>query len=149
MLSAEALAGLPEIGEGFDLAAALAPHVGEGDVVVVAHKVVSKAEGSVVALAGVEPSPEAQRLAAEHGKDARLMQVILAEAAEIVRARPGVLICRTRHGFVCANAGVDTSNAPEGAVVLLPRDPDASARRLRAALSVRCGIVIANSFGRA
>jgi coenzyme F420-0:L-glutamate ligase/coenzyme F420-1:gamma-L-glutamate ligase len=149
MLSAEAVPGLPEIGEGFDLAAALAPHVRDGDVVVVAHKVISKAEGRVVELDKVQITGHALALANEHGKDPRHVQVILDESAEIVRSRPGVLICRTHHGFVCANAGVDTSNAPEGSVVLLPRDPDASARALRAALPARCAAVVVDSFGRA
>src|SRR4051794_5544083 len=155
MLSAEAVSGLPEVGEGFDLAAALAPHVSDGDVLVVAHKVVSKAEGAVVRLENIEPHERAYELAAEHGKDPRHVQVILDETAEIVRSRPGVLICRTHHGFVCANAGVDTSNAPEGCVITLPRDPDASARRLRAAIGGKKGsvpffsVVIADSFGRA
>ena len=93
---------------------------------------------------------EATALAVEHRKDPRHMQAILDETADIVAARPGVLICRTRHGYVCANAGVDTSNAPPGCVVLLPRDPDASARALRHALHpVHCAVVIADSFGRA
>lgn len=149
MLTAEAIGGLPETGAGDDLAPLLAPHVRDGDVLVVAHKVVSKAEGAVVALADVEPGARARELAAEHGKDPRHVQAILDQTAEIVRARPGVLICRTRHGFVCANAGVDRSNAPEGCVITLPRDPDASARRLRAGLGASCGVVIADSFGRA
>ncbi len=149
MIAARAVDGLGEVREGDDLAAALAGHVGPGDVVVVAHKIVSKAEGRVVRLDTVEPSPRARALAAEHGKDPRHVQVILDESAEIVRARPGVLICRTRHGFVCANAGVDASNAAEGSLVLLPREPDASARALRRALAVRCAVVVADSFGRA
>ena len=155
MLSAEAVAGLPEVGEGFDLAGALAPHVGDGDVVVIAHKVVSKMEGAVVRLEHVEPHERAYELAAEHDKDPRHVQVILDESAEIVRSRPGVLICRTHHGFVCANAGVDTSNAPDGHLVLLPRDPDASARRLRTTIAAKRGtdpflaVVVADSFGRA
>ena len=149
MLSAEALAGLPEVEAGDDLAALIAPHVRDGDVVVVAHKVVSKAEGRVVALDDVEITGRALALANEHGKDPRHVQVILDETAEIVRSRPGVLICRTHHGFVCANAGVDTSNAPDGSLILLPRDPDASARTLRAALPARCAVVVADSFGRA
>jgi coenzyme F420-0:L-glutamate ligase/coenzyme F420-1:gamma-L-glutamate ligase len=124
-----------------------------GDVLVVAHKVVSKAEDRTVALAGVTPSERARALAAEHGKDARLVEVILGESEEIVRSRPGVLICRTRHGFVCANAGVDASNAAAGELVLLPVDADASARALRARLRELTGvapaIVIADSFGRA
>jgi coenzyme F420-0:L-glutamate ligase / coenzyme F420-1:gamma-L-glutamate ligase len=149
LITATAIERLPEVGPGADLAALLRPHVADGDVLVVAHKVVSKAEGRVVALDDVVPGERARALGAEHGKDPRHLQVILDETDEIVRSRPGVLICRTHHGFVCANAGVDTSNAPHGAVVLLPRDPDASARRLRAGLAVRCGVVIADSFGRA
>lgn len=156
MIVALALGGLPDVGAGDDLAGLLAAAAGElaaGDVLVVAHKVVSKAEGRTVALADVAPGKRAVALAAEHGKDARLVEVILAESEAIVRSRPGVLICRTRHGFVCANAGVDASNAPVGDLVLLPADPDASARALRARLRDRTGvapaIVIADSFGRA
>jgi coenzyme F420-0:L-glutamate ligase / coenzyme F420-1:gamma-L-glutamate ligase len=123
-------------------------------VLAVAHKVVSKAEGRVVALDDVDPGPEARALGAEHGKDPRLVELILADTAQLLRADDGRLICRTHHGFVCANAGVDQSNAgaPETAI-LLPRDPDASARALRAALGKRGGlapaVVIADSFGRA
>ena len=122
-------------------------------MIVVAHKVVSKAEGRVRALADVEPGERALELAAEHGKDARLVQVVLDESAELLRARDGVLIARTRHGFVCANAGVDQSNASHpGEVVLLPEDPDASARRLRAGIAaargVRPAVVVSDSFGR-
>ena len=122
-------------------------------MIVVAHKVVSKAEGRVRVLADVEPGERALELAAEHAKDPRLVQVVLDESAELVRARDGVLIARTRHGFVCANAGVDQSNASRpGEVVLLPEDPDASARRLRAgiaaALGVRPAVVVSDSFGR-
>ena len=149
MLSAEAIAGLPEIEAGDDLAALIAPHVRENDVVVIAHKVVSKVEGRVVHLSGVEVDERSQELAARHGKEPAHMQAILDETAEIVRERPGVLICRTHHGFVCANAGVDLSNAPEGCAVLLPEDPDASARRIRDALGTRCAVLIADSFGRA
>jgi coenzyme F420-0:L-glutamate ligase/coenzyme F420-1:gamma-L-glutamate ligase len=149
VISAAAVPGLPEIRAGDDLGALLRPHVREGDVLVVAHKIVSKAEGRVVALDAVEPGAEARRLAHQHGKDPRQVQVVLDETAELVRAERGVLICRTHHGFVCANAGVDASNALDGTLVLLPTDPDASARRLRAALGVRAGVVIADSFGRA
>jgi coenzyme F420-0:L-glutamate ligase/coenzyme F420-1:gamma-L-glutamate ligase len=152
-LSAHPLAGLPEVQAGDDLAALLVAANGggfePGDVLVVAHKVVSKAEGRVVELASVEPSRRAAELAAELGKDARQVQVVLDESAELLRAERGVLIARTCHGFVCANAGVDASNAPEGAVVLLPVDPDASARALRAALPGRPAVVVADSFGRA
>jgi coenzyme F420-0:L-glutamate ligase / coenzyme F420-1:gamma-L-glutamate ligase len=155
------LPGLPEVRPGDDLAALLAEAavrldggLAAGDVVAVAHKVVSKAEGRVIALADVEPGEAARALAAEHGKDPRHVQVVLDEAAELVRAERGRLIARTRHGFVCANAGVDASNAggPDR-LVLLPLDPDASARRLRAALRERLGaapaVVITDSFGRA
>ncbi len=156
-LAARALAGLPEVRPGDDLAALLAaaaPDLRDGDVLVVAHKVVSKAEGRLVALADVAPGERALALAAEHGKDARHVQVVLDETAELVRAAHGVLISRTRHGFVCANAGVDASNAPgEDVLVLLPRDPDASARALRARLRALTGaapaVVVADSFGRA
>jgi coenzyme F420-0:L-glutamate ligase/coenzyme F420-1:gamma-L-glutamate ligase len=150
-VQAWALARLPEVRPGDDLAALLCDEPYEpGDVLVVAHKVVSKAEGAVRALDAVVVSERARALAREHGKDPRHMQVILDESAAILRAQRGVLICRTRHGFVCANAGVDTSNAPgDGVVVTLPRDPDASARRLRAALPNRPAVVVADSFGRA
>jgi coenzyme F420-0:L-glutamate ligase/coenzyme F420-1:gamma-L-glutamate ligase len=158
LLEVVALQGLPEIRPGDDLAALIAeaagPDLRPGDVIAIAHKVVSKAEGRVVALADVEPGEQARALAAEHGKDARVLEVILGESTEIVRARPGVLICRTRHGFVCANAGVDASNASAaGELVLLPRDPDASARALRRRLRELSGVapavVVTDSFGRA
>jgi coenzyme F420-0:L-glutamate ligase/coenzyme F420-1:gamma-L-glutamate ligase len=157
VLIAAALAGIPEVRAGDDLAALLAGAAGmlaDGDVLVLAHKIVSKAEGRTVALADVEPGERALTLGAEHGKDPRLIEVILAESEAIVRTRPGVLICRTPHGFVCANAGVDASNAgTHGEVVLLPQDPDASARALRSRLRALTGaapaIVIADSFGRA
>jgi coenzyme F420-0:L-glutamate ligase / coenzyme F420-1:gamma-L-glutamate ligase len=153
-LEAWPLPALPEVRPGDDLAVLLATAADEaleaGDVLVVAHKVVSKAEGAVVSLAGVEPSARARELAAEAGKDPRHVQVVLDESAELIRAERGVLIARTHHGFVCANAGVDASNAPApDTLVLLPRDPDASARALRAALPGRPAVVIADSFGRA
>lgn len=158
MIEARALPGLPEIRPGDDLAGLLARAAGgelrDGDVLVVAHKVVSKAEGAVVALDEIVPGEEARLLAAEHGKDPRAVQVVLDEAVELVRAQRGVLIARTRHGFVCANAGVDASNAAvEGELILLPRDPDASARALRARLCALTGaapaVVVSDSFGRA
>jgi coenzyme F420-0:L-glutamate ligase/coenzyme F420-1:gamma-L-glutamate ligase len=113
---------------------------------------VSKVEGRVAGLAEIEPSPRARELAGPTG-DARQVEVILSESAEIVRSRPPLLITRTRHGFVCASAGVDASNAPEPeTVVLLPLDPDASALRLRARLSdlagVDVGVIVSDSFGR-
>jgi coenzyme F420-0:L-glutamate ligase / coenzyme F420-1:gamma-L-glutamate ligase len=154
-LVAEPLPGLPEIDAGDDLAALLLesaarlrdPGLRAGDVVVVAHKAVAKAEGRVVPLAAVQPGADARRLAAEHGKDPRLVQLILSEAAALVRVDAGRIIARTHHGFVCANAGVDQSNAGSAeAAVLLPRDPDGSARALRARLG--CAVVIGDSFGR-
>jgi coenzyme F420-0:L-glutamate ligase/coenzyme F420-1:gamma-L-glutamate ligase len=156
-IRARALSGLPEIRAGDDLAELIARTAGadlrDGAVLVIAHKAVSKAEGAVVALAGVEPSPRARELAAQAGKDARLVQVVLDESAEILRAERGVIICRTRHGFVCANAGVDASNVGEqDTVVVLPRDPDGSARALRARLRELTGasvaVLITDSFGR-
>jgi coenzyme F420-0:L-glutamate ligase/coenzyme F420-1:gamma-L-glutamate ligase len=163
-LVASALEGIPEVRQGDDLAAFIhsglkAPHGGEypctdRDVLVIAHKIVSKAEGRVRALADVTPGPRAVELAAESGKDPRHVQVVLDESQEVIRATRGVLICVTRHGFVCANAGVDASNAPDpDTVIMLPLDPDASARRIRAALRLRLGVspavVITDSFGRA
>lgn len=157
MIVAAALPGIPEVRAGVDLAELLLASAGmlaDGDVLVVAHKIVSKAEGRTVALDDVEPGERAVELAAEHGKDARVVEVILRESSAIVRSRPGVLICRTPHGFVCANAGVDASNAGAAdELVLLPIDPDASARALRGRLRTLTGvapaIVIADSFGRA
>jgi coenzyme F420-0:L-glutamate ligase/coenzyme F420-1:gamma-L-glutamate ligase len=124
----------------------------DGDVLVVAHKVVSKAEGRVVRLGDVEPSEEARRLAGE--EDPRRIEVILRETKRIVRARPPLVIAETRHGFVCASAGVDASNTPEpDTVVLLPEDPDASAVRLRERLGElsgsEIGLIVSDSFGRA
>jgi coenzyme F420-0:L-glutamate ligase/coenzyme F420-1:gamma-L-glutamate ligase len=157
IVTATALHGIPEVRDGDDLAmliGGLDAELRDDDVLAVAHKIVSKAEGRVVALSKVSPGPRAQALAREHDKDARVVQVVLDETETIVRSRPGVLICRTHHGFVCANAGVDASNAGRpDTVVLLPRDPDASARTLRAGLRARLGVapavVITDSFGRA
>jgi coenzyme F420-0:L-glutamate ligase/coenzyme F420-1:gamma-L-glutamate ligase len=147
VIGARAIPGVPEVRPGDDLAALLAADFAPGDVLCVAHKVISKAEGRVVRLAEVEPGERALSLAAEWDRDARKLQVVLDEAAEVLRADGGRLICRTRHGFVCANAGVDASNAGgEDTLVLLPLDPDASARRLRAALGV--AVVVTDSFGR-
>jgi coenzyme F420-0:L-glutamate ligase / coenzyme F420-1:gamma-L-glutamate ligase len=171
-LSAQALPGLPEIRAGDDLAGLivqalhdqqpLAAPLHDGQIVVIAHKAVSKAEGAVVELAGVEPGARARELAEEQGKDARAVQVVLDQSAEILRAAGGVLISRTHHGFVCANAGVDASNAAreigtgrdlDEALIVLPRDPDASARALRSRLRELTGaspaVLITDSFGRA
>ena len=132
--------GLPEIGEGDDLGSLIAAAVEleDGDVVVVAQKAVSKAEGRVRSLDAVEPSRYARGISGD--RDPRQTEVILGETARIVRLRPPLLIAETRHGFVCASAGVDASNAPRtGTVVLLPEDPDASAERIRARLEELTG----------
>jgi coenzyme F420-0:L-glutamate ligase/coenzyme F420-1:gamma-L-glutamate ligase len=135
------------------LAGAAPDDLADGDILCVAHKVVSKSEGRLRRLESVEPGDRAVELAAEQGKDARALQVVLDEAAEVLRAERGVVVCVTRHGFVCANAGVDASNAPDGELVLLPLDPDESARRLRARVGelrgVRPAVVVTDSFGRA
>jgi coenzyme F420-0:L-glutamate ligase/coenzyme F420-1:gamma-L-glutamate ligase len=151
--------GLPEIVEGTDLGALVAgrAELEDGDVVVIAQKIVSKAEGRTVDLATVEPSAEAVELAQGVGKDPRLVEVILSESARVVRSRPNLIIVEHRLGFVMANAGVDQSNvAPADGVhraLLLPRDPDASAEALRASLQQRSGaaigVIISDSFGRA
>ena len=152
------LAGIPELEAGDDLAALLVESAGPvggfepGDVLVVAQKAVSKVEGRVVDLAEVEPSERARELAGDG--DPRRVEVILREAREVVRSRPPLVITETLHGFVCASAGVDASNAKgPDTVVLLPLDPDASAARLREAIAeltgVSVGIIVSDSFGRA
>jgi coenzyme F420-0:L-glutamate ligase/coenzyme F420-1:gamma-L-glutamate ligase len=148
----EAVGGLPEVRPGDDLAALLTEHaeLHDGDVLVVAHKVVSKAEGRVRRLGDVDPGERARELATEHGKDPRAVQVVLDETATLLRAERGVLICETRHGYVCANAGVDASNSDDpDELVLLPDDPDASARELRRRIGLRIGVIVSDSFGRA
>ena len=152
--------GLPEFREGDDVAALIleaagkVPGIVSGDVVVVTQKIVSKAEGRVVRLESVTPSPEAERLALDTEKDPRLVELILQESAEIVRQRGPILITLTHHGFVCANAGIDASNVgPEGTVCLLPVDPDASAARIRSSIleatGVDVAVIISDTFGRA
>jgi coenzyme F420-0:L-glutamate ligase/coenzyme F420-1:gamma-L-glutamate ligase len=146
--------GIPEVREGDDLAGLIvaAAELADGDVVAVAQKVVSKAEGRVVRLADLEPGARARELAGEED-DPRHVEAILGEAVRIVRARGPLVIAETRHGFVCASAGVDASNAPgEGTLVLLPLDPDASAARLRERLREltgrSVGVLVTDSFGR-
>lgn len=151
------LDGIPEITAGTDLPALLASRAASadvvpGDVLVVAHKIVSKAEGQTVILADVVPSVEARRLAEGTRKDPALCEVILRESRRIVRRRGGTVICETHHGFICANAGVDASNVVEGTVVTLPRDPDRSARNIQARLAAvaggRVGVIISDTHGR-
>jgi coenzyme F420-0:L-glutamate ligase / coenzyme F420-1:gamma-L-glutamate ligase len=136
-----AVHGIPDVTRGADVAALIASAVAReqrrveaGDVFVVAQKIVSKAEGAMVRLDDVTPSAMASQWAAANGKDARIVEVILRESRRIVRMDHGILISETRHGFVCANAGVDASNVPAGFVTVLPDDPDRSAERLRVAL---------------
>jgi coenzyme F420-0:L-glutamate ligase / coenzyme F420-1:gamma-L-glutamate ligase len=144
--------GLPEVTEGARLGELIAARCGltAGDVLVISQKVVSKAEGRLRRLSSVIPGSEASRLAAVLGKEPALVELILEESREVLRAERGVLIVETRHGLVCANAGIDTSNLPDSdAVCLLPEDPDVSARRIRAELTPTVAVVIADSFGRA
>ncbi len=132
------VAGMPEVTEGAKLGELVAERteLEDGDVVVLSQKVVSKAEGMVRRLSEIVPSERARELAGRLGKEAALVELILAESNEVLRAERGVLITETHHGFVCANAGIDSSNLPDDdTVCLLPRDPDASARRIRAELS--------------
>jgi len=161
VLSAIAVEGMPEVRPGDDLAELIAGALGRqdetiepGDVLVMAHKIVSKSEGRIRNLGEIRPGPRAIRLAEDLGKDPRHVQAVLDESRAVLRASHGVLICVTHHGFVCANAGVDASNVPgDDALVLLPKEPDASARQLRGKLEGRLGarpaIVITDSFGRA
>jgi coenzyme F420-0:L-glutamate ligase/coenzyme F420-1:gamma-L-glutamate ligase len=150
--------GFPEIRPGEDLNRlirdAVAGNLRTGDVLVVTHKIVSKAEGRLVDLGTVEPSALARDYATRYGKDPRQIEVVFRESRRIVRMDRGIVISETHHGFVCANAGVDASNIPdEDVVCLLPVDPDASASRLRDALAenpgVEVAVVISDSFGRA
>lgn len=151
--------GVPEITRGADLAHVCADALAgagltlePGDVVVIAQKLVSKAEGAVVALSGVTPSPLATRWAQAYGKDAAAVEVVLRESRRIVRMDRGIIIAETHHGFVCANAGVDGSNVPAGSVTVLPRDPDASAARIQAGIMNRFGVrvatIVSDTFGR-
>ncbi len=154
-----ALHGLPEVAPGADLAALLASAAEAagitlaGGALAICQKIVSKAEGRLVALSTLEPRAEARQIAAEDGKDPRHIEAILRETKRVVRRAKGVLICETAHGFVCANAGVDLSNAPgDDIAVLLPVDPDSSAERIRAGLLARgagpLGVIVTDTFGR-
>jgi coenzyme F420-0:L-glutamate ligase/coenzyme F420-1:gamma-L-glutamate ligase len=148
--------GLPEVAAGAPLGALIAERteLSDGDVVVVSQKIVSKAEGRIRRLSAVIPGAEARKYAAVLGKEPALVELILEESVEVLRAERSVLIVETKHGFVCANAGIDSSNLPEpNTVCLLPEDPDASARQIRAEIAatadVGVGVVVADSFGRA
>jgi coenzyme F420-0:L-glutamate ligase/coenzyme F420-1:gamma-L-glutamate ligase len=148
--------GLPEIEAGATLGEMISDlaELQDGDVLVIAQKAVSKAEDRVIPLSSAIPGAEARRLAAVLGKEPALVQLILDESKEVLRAERSVLITETHHGFVCANAGIDTSNLPEdGTVCLLPEDPDASARRIRGEIRTSTeatpAVIVADSFGRA
>jgi coenzyme F420-0:L-glutamate ligase/coenzyme F420-1:gamma-L-glutamate ligase len=151
--------GLPEVVAGHDLAALIVRAASEAelntherDIFVVAQKIVSKAEGRSVSLQSIEPSTRAKEWAAAYDKDPRVVEVVLRESKRIVRMERGVLISETEHGFICANAGVDTSNVADGTVTLLPKDSDASARKIRAALEQAFGVpvavIVSDTFGR-
>lgn len=153
------LPGIPEVKEGDDVASLIseALHKGEirpaeRDVFVVAQKIISKAEGRILRLDSVGPSPRAREWAAAYDKDPRVVEVVLRESKRIVRMERGVLISETEHGFVCANAGVDTSNVEEGTVTLLPKDPDASGGQIRSSLEkyfdVKLAVIVSDTFGR-
>jgi coenzyme F420-0:L-glutamate ligase/coenzyme F420-1:gamma-L-glutamate ligase len=159
--------GLPEVEPGDDIHTLIGDAIAQstgglraGDVVMVTHKIASKAEGALVDLNTVTPSPFAREWADAWGKDARQVEVVLNQAKKIVRMHKGLIIAETEHGFICANAGVDASNAGSDTVVLLPKDPDATAERIRSALTARffpeaaddehpIGVVVTDSFGRA
>jgi len=153
------IVGIPEIHPGDDLGRLIAEaveaqglRVGSGDIFVIAQKVVSKAEGRLVRLADVKPTKLARDWGRKHGKDPRIIEIILNEARRIVRMERGILIVETRHGFICANAGVDSSNAPPGTVTLLPEDPDRSAAQIREKLEQRfktpLATIVSDTFGR-
>jgi len=151
--------GLPEIESGHDVGALIVGatrgatlEVLDRDIFIIAQKIVSKAEGRVVRLDSIEPSPRAREWAEAYDKDPRMVEGVLRESKRIVRMERGVLIAETEHGFVCANAGVDASNVEEGTALLLPEDPDASARRIRetlgASFGVNVAVIVSDTFGR-
>ncbi|HWC77071.1 MAG TPA: coenzyme F420-0:L-glutamate ligase [Blastocatellia bacterium] len=158
-LTIKALKGLPEIDKGDDLVSLIVHRVRDErieirdrDIFVVAQKVVSKAEGRTVRLDSVTPSPKARDWAEAYDKDPRLVEVVLSQSRRIVRMENGVIISETEHGWICANAGVDASNTPDETAVLLPVDPDSSARQIRAGLEsafgVSLAVIISDTFGR-
>jgi coenzyme F420-0:L-glutamate ligase / coenzyme F420-1:gamma-L-glutamate ligase len=154
------LLGIPEIGPGDNLGRLIADaaraadmRIADGDVFVIAQKIVSKAEGRIVRLDSIAPLPRAAKWATRWHKDPRVIELVLTESKRIVRMERGIIISETQHGFVCANAGVDVSNAEDGTAILLPEDPDASARALQSALSqtfhVHLAVIVSDTFGRA
>ncbi|MBI4446008.1 MAG: coenzyme F420-0:L-glutamate ligase [Acidobacteria bacterium] len=154
-----AIPGIPEIKENDDLgdlifgsATGAGLHVQAKDIFVVAQKIVSKAEGRLIRLSDCTPSPTAADWAQVYGKDPRRVEIVLGQARRMVRMEKGLLIAQTHHGFICANAGVDSSNVPPGIVSLLPEDPDRSAERIRTGLEIRSGVpvavIISDTFGR-
>jgi coenzyme F420-0:L-glutamate ligase/coenzyme F420-1:gamma-L-glutamate ligase len=153
------LSGLPEIAPGDDLPHLIAQAIGrdnlrvhQGNILVIAQKIVSKAEGRVVILEEVDPSSLALSWAGTYDKDPRVIEVVLRESRRLVRMERGLLIAETRQGYICANAGVDTSNVPKGSVTLLPEDPDQSAAEIRKELETELGfnlaVIISDTFGR-
>jgi len=151
--------GFPEVQKGADIAALFVAaskqsdvKLRDGDVVVIKQKIVSKAEGRLVRLSDVRPGARARRIAAEQGKDPKLVELVIREAVRVVRTGHGVIITETRHGLVCANSGVDRSNVSPGFAALLPVNPDASARRIRKGIEGRTGrkvaVIVSDTFGR-
>ena len=154
-----AVRGIPEIAAGDDLglliaraARAMGLELADKDIIVIAQKIISKAEGRVLRLNSITPSTLAREWAALYDKDARMVEAVLTESRRVVRMERGVIISETRHGFVCANAGVDASNVQEDTITLLPEDPDGSARRVQAALGrefkASLAVIISDTFGR-
>lgn len=159
MLEVIPVKGLPEVASGDDLSELITVGLARnsiklagGEVIVVKQKIVSKAEGRLVRLSRVVPGSRAKRVAAAEGKDPRLVELVLSESRRVVRRGHGVIITETKHGFVCANSGIDRSNVPRGYVALLPEDPDASAVRIRRALEgsthSRLAVIVTDTFGR-
>src|SRR5215813_2158328 len=158
-LSVIPVRGIPEIESGDDVALAISnalaakgSRILDGDVVVIAQKIVSKSEGRIVHLESIRPSTSAVDWAAQYDKDPRVVEVVLRQSTKIIRMERGIIISETRHGLICANAGVDTSNVSGDVVALLPEDPDGSAERIRSALQgifdAKLGVIISDTFGR-
>jgi len=151
--------GLPEVQPGMDLPSLIEEAIAAEeltlqpfDLLVVAQKIVSKAEGRLLSLNEITPSPRAEEWASSYGRDPRLVEAVLRESRTLLKMEQGIIISETQHGFVCANAGVDLSNSPEGQIVLLPEDPDRSAEQIREHLTKRYGVqlavIVSDTFGR-